>query len=195
MLLLSCAGFYRFVRWRCENKQPWAKQKGAQAGAALAAAALLPPRWCQSPGEPGWGLRDGARRTWDEGGGSVPAPAVVDCLSAIPFLVAGTASLTPHVSPTSWSNPGLIHGQQNSILPARLETLSRGHVAAAALPGAYGLEKEVLCKRCLIAMSCEAQPHSKGTLLECVQDCNPLSSLSHRSMLFLPFNFLDTFRR
>lgn len=71
-----------------------------------------------------------------EGDGLVPAPAVVGWLSAIPSLVAGTASLTPHVSPTSWSNPGLIHGQQNSILPARLEASSRGDVAAAALPGA-----------------------------------------------------------
>lgn len=53
-------------------------------------------------------------------------------VSAIPSLVAGTASLTPHVSPTSWNNPGLIHGQQNSILPARLESSSRGEVAAAA---------------------------------------------------------------
>lgn len=66
----------------------------------------------------------------------VPAPAVVDCLSAIPSQAAGTASLTSRVSPTSWSSPGLIHGQQNSILSARLETFSRADVAAAARPGA-----------------------------------------------------------
>lgn len=66
----------------------------------------------------------------------VPAPAVVDCLSAIPSQAAGAASLTSCVSPASWSNPGLIHGQQNSILPAWLETFSRADVAAAAPPGA-----------------------------------------------------------
>lgn len=69
------------------------------------------------------------------GDGLVPAPAVVDCPSAITSPAAGTASLTSHVSPTSWNNPGLIHGQQNSILPARLETFSRADVAAAAHPG------------------------------------------------------------
>lgn len=52
-----------------------------------------------------------------------------------PIPAAGTANLTSHVSPTSWNNPGLIHGQQNSILPARLETFIRADVAAAACPG------------------------------------------------------------
>ena len=101
-----------------------------------------PGSWCSAASslvpEP-WGARlgsgDGARRTCDGGDGLGLAPAAVGCLSAIPSLVAGTARLTPHVSPTSWSNPGLIHGQQNSILRARLETSSRGDVAAAALPG------------------------------------------------------------
>lgn len=136
MPLLTCAVFHRFARLKCENEQLWAKQKGVQAGTAPAAAALLPPCWCQSPGKPGWGLRDQAKHTCDGGHGLVPAPAVVGILSAIPSLVARTASPISRVSPTSWSNPGLIHGQQNSILPARLETLRRGDVAAAALPGA-----------------------------------------------------------
>lgn len=56
------------------------------------------------------------------------------------------------------------------------------------------LEEEVLCKCCLIAMSCEAQPHSKRTSVESVQDCNPSSSLSHKSVLFLPFNFSRHFQ-
>lgn len=69
------------------------------------------------------------------GDGLGPAPAVVGWLCyGIPR--AGAASLTPHVSPTSWNNPGWVHGQQNSILPAPLETFSRADVAAAAHPGA-----------------------------------------------------------
>lgn len=42
-----------------ETRAALSKQKGAQAGAAPAAAALLPLCWCQRPGELAWGLRDG----------------------------------------------------------------------------------------------------------------------------------------
>lgn len=55
----------------------------------------------------------------------------------------------------------------------------QGWCGSCCLPWCWcELEKEVLYKCCLMATSCVAQPHSKGTLLECVQNYKHLSSLS-----------------
>lgn len=43
-----------------------ARQKGAQAGAVPAAAALHNPRQCQSPGEPDWALWDRTRHMCEQ---------------------------------------------------------------------------------------------------------------------------------
>lgn len=61
-------------------------------------------------------------------------------------------------------------------------------MAAAASLVLVWLEKEALCKCCLNAASCEAQPHSKGASLESVQDCNRLSLLSYKNVVFLHLN-------
>lgn len=136
MPLLSCAGFCSFAKLMCENKAALGKAegcsgRGSPSSCCSAVSLAVPEPWRAWLGSVG---QDKAH-VW-AGDGSVPAPAVVDCLSATPSPAAGTASLTSHVSPTSWNNLGLIHRQQNSILPAWLETFSRADVAAAAHRGA-----------------------------------------------------------
>lgn len=133
LLFLSCAGFCSFARLRCENKAAVGKAEGCSgrgsASSCCSAVSSAVPEPCRARlGSVG---QDKAY-VW-AGDGLVPASTVV---SAISSPAAGTANLTSHVSPTSWNNPGLIPGQQNSILPARLETFIRADVAAAAYPGA-----------------------------------------------------------
>lgn len=136
MPLLSCAVFCSFARLRCENKAALGKAegcpgRGSPSSCCSAVSSAVPEPWRARLGSVG----QNKAYVW-AGDGLVPAPAVVDCLSAIPSPAAGTASLTSHVSPTSWNNLGLIYRQQNSIFPAWLEAFRRADVAAAARPGA-----------------------------------------------------------
>lgn len=174
--------------WKQERL--WAKQKGAQAGAAPAAAALLPPCWCQSPGEPGWGLGDGnAHVGWERWLG----PSTSCCWLSLCCPIPASRNSKSDSSCVSHQleQPRLDPWAAKFNFACTTGDLEQGWCGSCCQ---CGLEKEVLCKCYLIATSCEAQPFSKGTSLESVQDCNPLSLLSCKSMLFLPFNFSRHFQ-
>lgn len=176
--LLSCAGFYSFARLRWESKAAVGKAegcsgRGSPSSCCSAVCSAVPEPWRARLGSVG----QDKTYVW-AGDGMVPASAAV------------AASLLSH--PRSRNSKSDFSCVSHKLEQSRLDPWAakfnfacttgdfyQGWCGSCCLPWCWcELEKEVLYKCCLMATSCVAQPHSKGTLLECVQNYNHLSSLS-----------------
>lgn len=164
--------------------------RGSPGSCCSVASSLVPEPWRARLGSKGRGKAYVWWRRW-------LGPSTSCCWLALCYPIPGSRNSKSDSSRVSHQleQPRLDPWAAKFNFACTTGGLEQGRCGSCCPPWCWwGLEKEVLCKCCLIATSCWAQPHSKATSLESVQDCSPLSSLSHESMLFFPFNFSSCFQ-